>query len=1574
MKKSTPPSHGSFRAILLLFASIVIVLSGQTLSAQNCSLSCTTLSQVSLDANCDTEVTYQMILNARMTSCPAGDFRVRVLKYKNGPEVLSSPVVNKSHIGQTLTVEIMDQDSKNKCWGQILVEDKMPPRIECSNDTLYCHEMRSYAGPIATDNCQKAAFLHSNDSYPWPYSGPLNYPWRGGPRYDSYTTSMNEVFGNGNWDDLLYEDLDPEIVFSKAYCYIYMEGGDFHAIELSNFLNANRQLIESWVHAGGKLYINASPNEGGNIDFGFGGVILQYSAPNTYVYSARAADPNHPVFQGPSQPALAQFTPFSVSIGLGYVLTCPPGMNSILVDPDNRDLLVEKSYGAGHVIFGGLVATGWINPQPQARNLGRNILSYLKNVGGADVELTMLDEDIIPLGCSSDEFVKRITRTYIATDASGNQSDPCTYDIYLRRFPLKQDRISFPDDRSVMNENPIQCQAKYKKDKNNNPDPSVTGFPTIDGIPMWPNQDFYCNVTVTYEDTDLSIRECVRTIMRLWTVREWHCSQYVTETYTQVIEIVDEEGPVITLPRDMTVTTSGRTCEAPVNLPRPVVYDSCSFDEVTVDIFYPGGSEKNFRSGQIWLPTGVNEVEYVAYDACWNPSSAYLTITVEDRTQPVAICDQHTVVGLTYDGYADAYAATFDDGSYDDCWLDSIAVRRMDAGAETCDPDNDVFRPFVTFCCEDMSLAEPIMVVLRVWDEQGNHNDCMVEVELQDKLAPEISCPPSLTVSCDYHLDRTDLSEFGTVVKEKSDQRPLAIAPPFLLGQAGLLFDGLAHDNCEFDLLIDTTFNISNCNTGTIIRKFIAQDSNGFSECTQTITIENPNPFYINIANPNDPNDDIIWPMDYTTDESCDVGSLHPDSLPVQFGKPQLIGEDKCDLAAPTFKDETYPAAGDNACFKIIRTWSVVDWCQPLPGNNNYKEWEYEQVIMVRNLVAPDFLTGCEPDSVDTFDPNCVEGYIELIATGEDDCTPLDELQWTFEIDTFSNGVFGMRRTGLGDTIDASGTYPIGTHTIRYSFEDRCGNKSTCTTTFSIINKKQPTLFCKNGLVVDLHPIIDPLTQDTIGGEIEVWAKDLVDTAYHSCGYSLTYSFAPDTLIGSVRYTCDDMDQFPDTFSVTVYVTDEVGNQISCLDSIIVQDNQGYCPANLVTRAVVGGRILTEDDESISNVAVELQGATAPSFMTDSDGLYAFPPMIMGGAYTVVPVKDDDHMNGITTADIIAIQKYLLGDGGLDSPYKLIAADVNGSMDISAKDIIELRKMILGLQISLSGSPSWRLIDRYYVFNDPADPFSQGWPENYNISELDQNMRSVDFTGVKIGDVNGTASGNVREQLESRQGETLSLLIEDKEYHAGELIEVPVYASSTDMLEGWQFTLHFNAEQFAWNDITAGIANVGDHNIGLAYLSQGMITMSWNGTLVGDTEGALFTLKFRALHNGHLTDQLFVSSDITTAEAYVIGEEVRDVRLELRNGNSAGNFILYQNMPNPFGEETIIRFALSEDEPATLTIYDVNGRLIWQRSINARKGMNEVGLHAADLPAAGILYYQLDTRTHSATRKMVLLR
>jgi hypothetical protein len=94
---------------------------------------------------------------------------------------------------------------------------------------------------------------------------------------------------------------------------------------------------------------------------------------------------------------------------------------------------------------------------------------------------------------------------------------------------------------------------------------------------------------------------------------------------------------------------------------------------------------------------------------------------------------------------------------------------------------------------------------------------------------------------------------------------------------------------------------------------------------------------------------------------------------------------------------------------------------------------------------------------------------------------------------------------------------------------------------------------------------------------------------------------------------------------------------------------------------------------------------------------------------------------------------------------------------------------------------------------------------------------------------------------------------------------------------------------------------------------------------------------------------------------------------------AAGNFGLFQNVPNPFRASTSIRYSLPTEDHVKLEIYDVTGRLV----TTLVDGMVASGMQAAtwsgvndkgrQMPA-GIYFYRLTSADRHATRKMLYLK
>ncbi len=116
--------------------------------------------------------------------------------------------------------------------------------------------------------------------------------------------------------------------------------------------------------------------------------------------------------------------------------------------------------------------------------------------------------------------------------------------------------------------------------------------------------------------------------------------------------------------------------------------------------------------------------------------------------------------------------------------------------------------------------------------------------------------------------------------------------------------------------------------------------------------------------------------------------------------------------------------------------------------------------------------------------------------------------------------------------------------------------------------------------------------------------------------------------------------------------------------------------------------------------------------------------------FTVRPWLDMQPKDGVTTADIVTIQKHVLSVAPLVEPWKLIAADANNSGVVSTADIVDLRKLILAVFQALPKSESWRFNVKY------APPSTIKKPGSGTLIVGNAGLYSIEFQGVKIGDVN----------------------------------------------------------------------------------------------------------------------------------------------------------------------------------------------------------------------------------------------
>lgn len=1104
-------------------------------------------------------------------------------------------------------------------------------------------------------------------------------------------------------------------------------------------------------------------------------------------------------------------------------------------------------------------------------------------------------------------YIGSIVRTWTATDLYDNASS-CVQTINL--LPLEVVDIVYPPQLVT-----LSCE-------NADLDPDNTGYPSYLGMPI--TNDNNCLINVGYNDVVGNNSGCPGTNYTYIVTRTWtlilSCTNEVI-TYAQTIVVDDQTDPTITCPAVIEVSALNPfDCTGTVSLPAPAVSDNCSATgQILIAV--------NTSYGQTGLgphlnvPVGSYTVTYTATDQCWNMATCQSTLIVSDGAAPTAICKEFTVVSLNSQGTATVPAVTLDNGSFDNCNTVTFTASQNNGNS---------FGPFLFFDCDDAGMTIPVILMVTDAGNPNLFNTCEVNVTIMNNLPPVLQCPPGLSVDCE------DLSNDLSVYGEPT------------------LFYNCPMGNFD-DLTETVTENLSNCGVGSVIRTFTFTSASGASAtCSQTITVENISPFDGN---------SIVWPPDYNVNDACiNIEDLDPEDIPttpINYSVP-TIPQTPCALLGTNYVDQVFYVSYP-ACYKILRTWTVLDWCQQ-SGNGGV--YTHVQVIKVNDYTPP--VLTIPADITVGVGSNCQTGNVVLPAATATDCSP--------NINIINNSPYAD-----SNGANASGSYPLGTTVVTFQAFDGCGNETVQLLTINVVDNTPPGLVCNSGVATDL-------TNNQGSIEALITADMLLQSTSDNCTATQNIDVfirvaipnpqGPPTTT-ELLYFCDDLG----TNLAEVWVVDANGNADYCVTNVIIQDNFNLCPNPPAPQATVAGAIVNEEGTPVAGTAVYFSAPNMPTLM-EIGSSFTFPDMPGGNDYVLHAEKDQFPMNGVSTYDLVLIMRHILGVNTLNSPYKLIAADANFSGSVTTLDMVEIRRLILGINSNFQNNLSWRFVDAEYVFPNPGNPFLPGFPEAIALNNLSADEMDANFVAVKIGDVNCSAVPHNLDGDDTGNRSffgSLDLIAADLSLEQGEFYRVPVRAANFDQIVGFQFTLEFDSETLRLNNIlSASLPNLSSEHFGTQRINEGFLTSSWlspEGLDMNDNE-VLFELEFEALQNGVLSQSLQLSSAITRAEAYWPNGEELDLRLDFENKLepmlTASNFTLLQNHPNPFALQTIIGFELSEASPVILSIYDLSGRMLLRREDEYTAGKHEVSIDRSQLGGPGMYFYQIETPFGLKTRRMVL--
>ena len=304
-------------------------------------------------------------------------------------------------------------------------------------------------------------------------------------------------------------------------------------------------------------------------------------------------------------------------------------------------------------------------------------------------------------------------------------------------------------------------------------------------------------------------------------------------------------------------------------------------------------------------------------------------------------------------------------------------------------------------------------------------------------------------------------------------------------------------------------------------------------------------------------------------------------------------------------------------------------------------------------------------------------------------------------------------------------------------------------------------------------------------------------------------------------------------------------------------------------------------DYYVSNVAFTASGGVDATINTGISNSYMFT-VSNGANLTITAAKNTDTSPsaGISTADVVLIRRHILGLSSLNEPYKLLAADANGSGTVTTADITSMRKVILGTTNALP-SAMWLIMPSDYIFQTPLLPWN---PPNYRqYYSIVGAYTGQHFVAVKVGDVDGswtnslgastTPKGGAGHEMRDLNPFPLLTVGSGTTNPTGS-VSLNIVVTNFSRVTGLQFSLDWDPALLTYGGVTTGgLPLFGSGNLGVSFTSAGKLGVAWDdiyGTGITLPDGTnLFTINFTA--KGVAGSTPVAISDVPTMREVVFG-------------------------------------------------------------------------------------------------------
>lgn len=500
--------------------------------------------------------------------------------------------------------------------------------------------------------------------------------------------------------------------------------------------------------------------------------------------------------------------------------------------------------------------------------------------------------------------------------------------------------------------------------------------------------------------------------------------------------------------------------------------------------------------------------------------------------------------------------------------------------------------------------------------------------------------------------------------------------------------------------------SLNQCNVGTLQRIwYVDMNQNNKYESTE------PHCQQILTLMPIEGTVVITWPENRTFSCKEDIEKEKP-----------TWTQGPCDVLGYHVEESVYEVA-DDACFKIFRKFTVINWCTYGSGIPGQGIWEHTQVIKVVEKDPP-VIADCTAKIL-PLENDCRATFTISNSAADQGKCPTKLVSWVVDIDLWGNGTvdyrYGYNEPGKfrlepvagGTTINITLDERVaaGKHKVHWSVRDECGNYTSCLMYVETKDIKKPTPYLHQYLISSFDATQMPAM-------ISPRLFNVGSTDNCTPANWLKYSFSPNVndTVRVVNCTNAGFQFF------TIYITDHAGNQEAIDVFMLVFDN-GSCFAT----ANFAGRFKEHNGRSIQEASAMLQrpGTKAMAYPAP-DGTFMWEDVLLFSDYKVIPEVHEATDDRVDIADLRMLTDHIMGISRL-SDFQLLAADLNGDHRVRATDLVLLKELILNPESQL---PGWKLaIDTDTIQKEADLALIKGTTD---IMKYDG---KIDITATCIGDI-----------------------------------------------------------------------------------------------------------------------------------------------------------------------------------------------------------------------------------------------